>query len=133
MCFRYTDADPKWLWVDPACTFVFAIGVVWVTKTLIFDITNDLMEAAPGDVDLDYLVEQMFEVSGVVGVHDLHVWRIGTGKVILTAHIDVADKSDPYSIIDCVERAISAAGIAHSTVQICSGHMETSIQQDVPA
>lgn len=121
---RYTDADPKWLWVDPACTFIFAISVVWVTKTLIFDIIKDLMEAAPTDVNVDNLVNQVVAVSGVIGVHDLHVWRIGTGKVILTAHIDVQDKSDPYAIIEFVEDVISAAGISHSTVQICSGKIE---------
>lgn len=126
MC-RYTDSDPKWLWVDPACTFVFAISVVWVTKTLIVDITQDLMEASPNDVDVTGLTVKVSAVPGVTGIHDLHVWRIGTGKVILTAHIDVADKSDPYNVIQCVEEVICSAGISHSTVQICSGKVEASV------
>lgn len=82
------------------------------------------MEAVPPDVNVDDLVKHVVAVSGVVGVHDIHVWRIGTGKVILTAHIDVQDKSDPYAIIECVEDVIAAAGISHSTVQICSGKIE---------
>ena len=100
--------------------------MVWVTKTLIVDITQDLMEAAPNEVNVDDLTMKVSAVSGVTGIHDLHVWRIGTGKVILTAHIDVADRSDPYDVIKSVEDAICSCGVSHSTVQICSGKVEAS-------
>jgi cobalt-zinc-cadmium efflux system protein len=105
--------------VDPLCTFIFAVSVMWVTKTLIVDVTRDLMEAAPADVDVRELLEAIKGVELVVGVHDLHVWRIGTGKVILTAHIDVESCAEPYRVVQEVEDVIGAHGIAHSTVQIC--------------
>lgn len=119
MC-RYTDSDPKWLWVDPFCTFIFAISVVWVTRTLIVDVTRDLMEAVPSNIDIDALLEKMKCVQGVCGVHDLHVWRIGTGKVILTAHIDVTHKHSSTQVIKDLEDMIGRAGVTHSTVQLCS-------------
>ena len=79
------------------------------------------MEAAPSDVDIDDLIKQLSEVPGVSGIHDLHVWRIGTGKLILTAHIDVEDNADPYTIVYRAEDVVSAAGIAHPTIQVCGG------------
>ena len=105
--------------MDPICTFIFAISVMWVTKTLIVDITRDLMEAVPSHIDLESLQEKLKCVPGVCGVHDLHVWRIGTGKVILTAHIDVTNKSSAGQVIRDVEDVIGRAGISHSTVQLC--------------
>lgn len=98
---------------------MFAISVVWVTKTLIVDITQDLMEAVPSNIDIEELLEKMKGVYGVCGVHDLHVWRIGTGKVILTAHVDVTSKSAQGQVIKDLEDMIASAGIAHSTVQLC--------------
>ena len=85
------------------CTFMFAVGVVWVTKTLIVDVTRDLMEAVPSHIDIPSLLEKMTAVYGVCGVHDLHVWRIGTGKVILTAHADVSSKISPSQVIQDLE------------------------------
>jgi cobalt-zinc-cadmium efflux system protein len=124
---RYTDSDPKWLWVDPLCTFMFAISVIWVTKTLVVDIIRDLMEAVPTNIDIGSLLEKMRSVPGVSGVHDLHVWRVGTGKVILTAHVDVSSEcTAPYHLIEDLEDVIGHAGIAHSTVQLCRVHTETS-------
>lgn len=109
---------------------MFAISVIWVTKTLIHEITSDLMEATPRDLNVDELIKQLSEVSGVSGIHDLHVWRIGTGKIILTAHIDVADKADPYAIVHHAEDVVSAAGIAHSTIQVCESHAEAIVPSE---
>ena len=118
--FRYTDGDPKWLWVDPMCTFIFAISVMWVTKTLIVDITRDLMEAVPSNINMELLMEKMKCARGVAGVHDLHVWRIGTGKVMMTAHVDVTNDSSTRQVHADLEDLFKAAGIAHSTVQLCN-------------
>lgn len=117
--FRYTDGDRKWLWVDPMCTFIFAISVIWVTKTLIVDITKDLMEAVPSDINIALLIDKMKGVLGVSGVHDMHVWRIGTGKVMMTAHVDVTSEAPTVQIHADLEDLFIAAGIAHSTVQLC--------------
>lgn len=102
------------------CTFIFAISVVWVTKTLIVDITRDLMEAIPSNINMQLLLDKMKCVTGVAGVHDLHVWRIGTGKVMMTAHIDVTNESCTRQVHADLEDLFEAVGITHSTVQLCN-------------
>ena len=47
------------------CTFLFAIGVVMVTRRLILDIMADIMERSPEDVVIDVLVAEMEAVAGV--------------------------------------------------------------------
>jgi divalent metal cation (Fe/Co/Zn/Cd) transporter len=120
---RVTGGSERWLWVDPCCTFLFAIGVVYVTKQLVVDIMQDLMERSPDDVPVDTLVAELEALPGVLGVHDMHVWSIGSGKNILTAHVDAADDTEPYRLIGELEEIINARHIAHSTVQICSGRL----------
>jgi Co/Zn/Cd efflux system component len=112
--------------VDPVCTFVFAVSVVWVTKSLVVDVLNDLMEAAPSDIDLQALLQQLESADDVAGVHDMHVWTIGTGKHILTAHVNAEDDAHPYELVQRLEAIISAHGIHHSTVQICSGRVQVA-------
>lgn len=60
-------------------------------------------------------------MEGVMEVHDLHVWSLGTGKNMLTAHIDAADNCEQYKVLARIEKVVHEAGVHHSTVQICSG------------
>jgi cobalt-zinc-cadmium efflux system protein len=128
--FRWTDGSKAWLWVDPCCTFLFAIGVVYVTRQLVYDVMRDLMESSPVDVPVDTLVAELEAVPGVMSVHDMHVWSIGSGKNILTAHVDAADNTEPYELIGQLEEIINARSISHSTVQICSGRLYLHAAKD---
>ena len=62
---RATGSSPRWLWVDPVCTFIFAAGVVVVTRRLVVDIMADLMERSPDDVAIDVLIAEMEALPGV--------------------------------------------------------------------
>jgi cobalt-zinc-cadmium efflux system protein len=118
MC-RLTDKDSRWLWVDPACTLLFAACVLYSTKNLLSDTLKDLMEAAPRHLDVKELAKRLCAISGVRGVHDLHVWGIGTGKVLMTAHIDIEPSTDRDILIAAADSAAVAMGITHSTIQLC--------------
>jgi Co/Zn/Cd efflux system component len=109
--------------VDPVCTFIFALGVVIVTKQLVVDLMHDLMEGSPEGIEVDALVAEMEAVPGVTALHDLHVWSIGSGKNILMAHVDAEDDTEPYQLIRVLEGIIHKRNVSHSTVQICSGRL----------
>jgi len=57
-------------------------------------------------------------VKGVVDVHDLHIWSITPGNVILTAHVVVSDVSACNDILGDIKRIAGSHGINHITVQI---------------
>jgi len=50
-----------------------------------------LLESAPAHASIPAVREQMQALPGVVDVHDLHVWTIGSGSHVLTAHVLLAD------------------------------------------
>lgn len=109
--------------MDPVCTFIFALGVMYVTKQLVVELMHDLMEGSPEGFEVDALVAEMEAVPGVTSLHDLHVWSIGSGKNILMAHVDAADDTEPYQLIRVLEGIIHKRNVTHSTVQICSGRL----------
>ncbi len=107
-------------WIDPMLSlFVAAIIVVGVIR-LLRDATNVLLESVPGDVDSTALTSHIERIAGVTGVHDLHVWSIGSGSHALSAHVALDDRrlSEATDVLreidDCLRTHF---GIAHVTIQ----------------
>jgi cobalt-zinc-cadmium efflux system protein len=107
-------------WIDPMLSlFVAAIIVVGVAR-LLRDATSVLLESVPGDVDSARLAEHLQRIVGVIGVHDLHVWSIGSGSHAFSAHVLLDDRrlSEATEVLreidDC---ARTHFGIGHVTVQ----------------
>jgi cobalt-zinc-cadmium efflux system protein len=57
-------------------------------------------------------------VQGVKGVHDLHLWSVAGDDASLTAHVAIADGSDPEitrrAIVSLLEKQFN---IHHATIQ----------------
>jgi zinc transporter 2 len=73
--------------VDPLCTLIFSIIVVFTTVPVTKDCLLVLMEASPVGIDSEKLLEELKQIVDVVEVHDLHVWSLASGKPCLSAHI----------------------------------------------
>ena len=107
-------------WIDPALSmFVAAIIVVGVARVL-RDATEVLLESVPADVDCGDLEQHIAKIAGVAGVHDLHVWSIGSGSRALSAHVLLDDRrlSEAAEVLrEITECAKAHFSIAHVTVQ----------------
>lgn len=109
---------PEYHIADPICTFIFAIAVLCTTKGMLRDITDIVMERVPRDFDLAALEAALGGIPGVNSVHDLHVWALKPGVVMLAAHVDVAAGCNPVAVLRDVTKCCSAVGVQHSTVQL---------------
>lgn len=78
-----------WLPIDPLLSLLVAGLVLASTVGLLRDALNVLMEAVPTGIQLETVGRAMIAVDGVIGVHDLHIWTLATGKIALSAHIDL--------------------------------------------
>ena len=78
-----------------------------------------LLQAAPDDVDLDALVEDLSAIEGVVDVHDLHVWTLTSEMEAASAHLMVADGTDHHGVLDQARDLLTHRyGIDHGTFQV---------------
>ncbi|HEX3464273.1 MAG TPA: cation diffusion facilitator family transporter [Candidatus Elarobacter sp.] len=107
-------------WIDPLLSLLVAGIIVAGIASVVREATHVLLESAPGHAAVPAVRDRIGRVGGVVGVHDLHVWTIGSGSHALSAHVVLDDRklSEASSIL----RSIGAAmrddfQIAHVTVQ----------------
>jgi cobalt-zinc-cadmium efflux system protein len=105
--------------IDPVVSIAIAALILASSWRLIREPFDVLMEAAPADLDMDYLVRCFGEVPDVREVHELHVWTLTAGFGALAAHVVVAEGADR----DLVRRRLEVLlderfGIDHTTLQM---------------
>jgi cobalt-zinc-cadmium efflux system protein len=109
-----------WDWIDPVMSLVIAVVIVLGTWRLFRQSLHLLFDGVPESVDLHAVRSRLCAVAGVDGVHDLHVWAIGTSEVALTAHLVLhAHGVDSDRVLEEAARALRAGfGIRHTTLQL---------------
>lgn len=108
-----------WRWADPAASVLIA-GIILVNSSrLVLDSVHVLMEGAPANLDPQQVRRSLLEVEGVADVHDLHLWTLGGGGPLLTAHL-VANHTVPAARIlrAATDVLASRYGITHATLQV---------------
>lgn len=107
-------------WVDPLLSlFVAAIIVAGIVR-VVRDAADVLLESAPLHAPIADVRAAILGVDGVVGVHDLHVWTIGSEAHVLSAHVLLNDAriSEATAVLKRIETELRRRfGIAHVTVQ----------------
>ena len=69
-----------WLWIDPALSILIAALIVWTAWDIIQESLNILLEGLPRGLELAAVQSAMCCVRGVLDVHDLHIWSIGSSS-----------------------------------------------------
>lgn len=107
-----------WTWADPVASILISLLVLYSSWSLLREAVSVLMEGAPAHVDVDEVRICLATLPGVIGVHDLHVWSITSGREALSAHL-VVDGEPPSSMLTRVRKTLhDRFGIHHVTVQI---------------
>ena len=107
-------------WIDPLLSLLVAGIIVAGIAGVVREATDVLLESAPGHAEVPAVRERIGRVAGVVGVHDLHVWTIGSGSHALSAHVVLDDRklSEASAILRSIDGAMrDDFAIAHVTVQ----------------
>jgi cobalt-zinc-cadmium efflux system protein len=108
------------------------IGLMILPRTvkLLRDAMDVLLEATPRDVDLAEVRGHICGTSGVLDVHDLHVWTITSGVPLISAHVVVADEcladGGGARVLDQLSECLGGHfDVAHCTFQLePSSHRE---------
>jgi len=112
--------ETKQTWVDSALSFGIGALVLWSSFGIIRESLNILLEGTPRGMNLGKIAEQLKTVEGVIDVHDLHVWSIGSETHALSCHIRIADlrASESESILRTVNECLAHDfQIHHTTIQ----------------
>jgi cobalt-zinc-cadmium efflux system protein len=107
-------------WIDPVLSLVIAALILWSSFGIVRETLNILLEGSPRGVSLTQIRSGMEEVEGVIDVHDLHVWSLGSQSRALACHVTIADI--PPSESTCILVKLNHVlkdhfHISHTTIQ----------------
>ncbi len=108
-----------WRWADPVVSVLIAGIIILNSTRLVLDSVNVLMEGAPAHVNIERVRQCLLATRGVGDVHDLHLWTLGGGTPLLTAHL-VADHTVPAAQVlrSATQMLEGSFGITHATLQV---------------
>ncbi|XP_042022486.1 metal tolerance protein 1-like [Salvia splendens] len=110
---------PEWKIIDLICTLLFSAIVLGTTIRMLRNILEVLMESTPREIDATSLEKGLCEMDEVVAIHELHIWAITVGKVLLACHVKVKPEADADMVLDKVIDYIKREyNISHVTIQI---------------
>jgi cobalt-zinc-cadmium efflux system protein len=95
-------------------------AILWSAWGILRDSLNILLEGLPKGVKLSDVRGELRQVDGVIDVHDLHIWSLGSEAHALSCHVLIEDMppSESESILRDLNRVLADRfAIHHSTVQ----------------
>ena len=109
-----------WVQVDPLLSILIGVLIIWTAWDIIRESLNILLEGLPRGILLRDVIGSMRGVEGVMDVHDLHIWSLGSSTHALSCHVLIEDV--PPSASDAILRSLNGMladrfHIHHTTVQ----------------
>jgi len=107
-------------WIDPALSLLIAALILWSSIGIVRETLNILLEGTPQGVSLQEIRAGMEAVSGVLNVHDLHCWSLGSQSRALACHVTIADipPSESACILESLNHVLKDHfNICHATIQ----------------
>jgi len=117
-----------WTRIDPILSVGIAVLVVWTAWDIVRESLNILLEGLPRGLDLSVVTKEIRGVDGVLDVHDLHIWSLGSNSSALSCHVLIEDMP-PSQSDRILHRLNQLLGdrfhVHHTTVQF--EHMSCAI------
>ncbi|CAI0394210.1 unnamed protein product [Linum tenue] len=110
---------PEWKIVDLICTLAFSVIVMGTTIKMLRNVLEVLMESTPREVDATKVEKGILEMEEVVAIHELHIWAITVGKILLACHVKIRPEANADAVLDNVINYLKREyNISHVTIQI---------------
>jgi cobalt-zinc-cadmium efflux system protein len=105
--------------IDPILSVLIGALIIWTAWDIIQESLNVLLEGLPRGMELGRVTGAMQGVPGVIDVHDLHIWSLGSSAHALSCHVLIEDMppSESNSILQRINDLLCGFGIRHTTVQ----------------
>ncbi len=109
----------KWTWLDPVVGLLIALLIFKSTWSVLLDSTRLILDGVPKHISYNDVKKLLLSQSGVVEVHDLHIWAISTKENALSVHLlmpnGVMSDQERYALGEILR---SKHNIHHLTIQI---------------
>jgi cobalt-zinc-cadmium efflux system protein len=109
----------NWLWLDPLVSLVVSAVIVFGTWGLLKSAIGLALDAVPEGLDIAAVRAHLLSMSGVAGLHDLHIWGMSTTETALTCHLIMPAGHPGDTVLnEMAQQLHHRFGIQHATIQI---------------
>ncbi len=105
--------------IDPVLSVLIGILIVWTAWDIIQESLNVLLEGLPRGLELNEVTGAMRKIDGVIDVHDLHIWSLGSSAHAMSCHVLIEDMppSESNAILQRINEVLCKYEINHTTIQ----------------
>ena len=105
--------------IDPMLSVLIGVLIVWTAWDIIQESLNVLLEGLPRGMELNEVTGAMRQIDGVIDVHDLHIWSLGSSAHALSCHVLIEDMppSESNAILQRINDVLCKFEIHHTTIQ----------------
>lgn len=108
----------NWTTIDPLLSIFICLLILFSSLQLLRESLLILMEGVPLHLDLTEVGNAMAKVNKVKSVHDLHIWTLSSGVIVLSAHIEIEESALWDNILKELRTLlVQKFGIDHVTLQ----------------
>ncbi|UCD97093.1 MAG: cation transporter [Candidatus Bathyarchaeota archaeon] len=114
--------------IDPIITVGLTIFILYNVSKNLRETLNILLQGVPRHISIDNVRQELLQIKGVLGIHDIHIWSLEGETDILTGHIVVDEKclETPDQTRKTIKEVLKKHHIEHSTIELeskdfCSG------------
>jgi cobalt-zinc-cadmium efflux system protein len=109
-----------WNQIDPLLSVLIALTIIYTAWDIFRDSLNILLEGLPKGLTLVDVTREIRTIPGVLDVHDLHIWSLGSEAHAMSCHVLIEDM--PPSASNAILRELNEMlhhkfDIDHSTIQ----------------
>jgi cobalt-zinc-cadmium efflux system protein len=115
LAIHFTGIDA----IDPVLSILIGGLIIWTAWDIIRESLNVLLEGLPRGMELGEVTGALRQLAGVIDVHDLHIWSLGSSAHALSCHVLIEDMppSESNTILLRINELLCSFDIHHSTIQ----------------
>merc|ERR1719414_2907326 len=91
--------------------------MMWSVWPLLIESALILLQTVPTHIDIENLRKKLYDIDGVLAVHEFHVWQLAGDRIIASAHIRCLNLSEYMKIAENVKEFFHNEGIHSTTIQ----------------
>lgn len=107
--------------VDTIISIAIGLIIILAAWQILRDGLRVLLEATPRQIDITRMIKSLNQITGVRGVHDIHVWSITPHLHAMSCHVLIDDlaTSEAASIREKIKKVLGRQySIEHATLQM---------------
>jgi len=106
-------------WIDPLASMAIVLVILAGTWGLLREASDMALDAAPRSIDVAAVRDYLGKQTGVIEVHDLHIWAMGAASSAMTAHLVMPEVADNDAFLQTLRKTMERRfKIEHATFQI---------------